>query len=204
MLKETLIQLLHHYAVKEDLPENYWREIQSQYSHPKRHYHTLQHLENLLAQLLPLQAQFQNWDTILFTLYYHDIVYNALKSNNEEKSAEWAEKRMLQIGVPKEMIETCKYQILATKKHLIDADLDTNYFLDADLSILGQDAETYTTYSHNVRKEYAIYPDLIYKPGRKKALQHFLAMDRIFKTDYFSETLEKQARENILMELSLL
>jgi predicted metal-dependent HD superfamily phosphohydrolase len=204
MLKETFFRLLSDYTNTNSLQEDLWQEIQSQYAHPKRCYHTLQHLENLLVQLLPLKTNILNWNTILFTLCYHDIVYNALKSNNEEKSAKWAEKSLIQIQVPKAMIEACKHQILATKKHQLDADLDTNYFLDADLSILGQDAETYTAYFQNVRKEYSVYPDLIYKPGRRKALQHFLAMDRIYKTEYFWEKLEVQARKNLEMELHFL
>ena len=96
---------------------------------------------------------------ILFTLFYHDIVYNSLKSNNEEKSAELAEKRMTQISVSNEIIECCKAQILATKSHVKSTDSDTNYFTDADLSVLGQTWETYSIYYKNVRKEYAIYPD---------------------------------------------
>jgi predicted metal-dependent HD superfamily phosphohydrolase len=52
-----------------------------------------------------------------------------------------------------------------------------------------------------VRKEYLIYPDLIYNPGRKKVLHHFLAMDRIFKTDFFYNKFEQQARQNLRKEI---
>ncbi|MNJ03033.1 hypothetical protein D3C73_1632060 [compost metagenome] len=55
-----------------------------------------------------------------------------------------------------------------------------------------------------MRQEYAIYPDLVYNPGRKNVLLHFLAMDRIFKTDYFFEKYEKPARENLRKEAELL
>jgi predicted metal-dependent HD superfamily phosphohydrolase len=40
--------------------------------------------------------------------------------------------------------------------------------LDADLSILGKDLDTYLAYTKMIRKEYSIYPDFLYKPGRKK------------------------------------
>lgn len=137
----------------------------------------------------------------MFTLYYHDIVYNPLKSDNEEKSAELAEKRMKQISVSIDTIGLCKNQILATKTHIKSADIDTNYFTDADLSVLGQSWEIYTLYYKNVRKEYSIYPDFVYNPGRKKVLNHFLAMDRIYKTDFFYNKFERVSRENILNEI---
>jgi len=81
---------------------------------------------------------------------------------------------------------------------------DTNYLLDADLSVLGKDFETYLKYTQNIRKEYSIYPDFLYKPGRKKVLKHFLELESIFKTEYFKEKYEARAKENIAKELQLL
>lgn len=203
MLKETFIGLVKSYTDNDGLTKDLWADIEKNYSDKKRHYHTLQHLENLLVQLTEVKGEIQNWETVLFTLYYHDIIYSSLKSDNEEKSAELAEKRMKQISVPKDRIELCKNQILATKSHITSADGDTNYFTDADLSVLGQDWETYSRYYQNVRKEYSIYPDLVYNPGRKKVLNHFLSMDRIFKTDFFRNKFEKQARQNLQKEIEL-
>lgn len=181
-----------------------WNEIEAYYSGEKRHYHTLDHLDNLLDQLSAVKSEIQNFETILFTLFYHDIIYDSLKSDNEEKSAELAETRMTQLAVPDQMIALCKEQILATKSHVQSADSDTNYFTDADLSILGQDWKDYSRYSQNVRKEYSIYPDLVYNAGRKKVLEHFLSMDPIFKTEYFYHKFENQAKENIQKEIELL
>ena len=204
MLKETFIRLLTNYTDNRYLITELWEEIEEHYSGEKRHYHTLEHLENLLDQLRAVKNEIQNFETILFTLFYHDIIYNPLKSDNEEKSAELAEKRMTQLAVPDQMIALCKEQILATKSHHTSADSDTNYFTDADLSILGQDWETYLLYCQNVRKEYSIYPDLVYNPGRKKVLNHFLSMDRIFKTGFFHAKFENQAKENIWKEIEQL
>ena len=204
MLKETFIALLKNYATADRLATELWQEIEQSYSAKSRHYHTLQHLDHLLQQLTAVKPNIKNWDAILFTLHYHDIVYNAAKSNNEKKSAALAAKRMAQISASPHLVERCKNQILATKQHLENSDTDTNYFLDADLSILGQPWEVYADYYKNVRKEYSIYPKLIYNPGRKKVLTHFLTMDRIFKTDYFFGKFEQQAKQNLQKEIDLL
>jgi predicted metal-dependent HD superfamily phosphohydrolase len=204
MLKQTFIALLTKYTNDQDLITELWAEIERNYSDKKRHYHTLNHLENLLQQLTEIKPQIKDWDVVLFSLYYHDIIYNSLKSDNEQKSAELAENRMKSIGISLAIIERCKAQIMATKAHFMSENEDTNYFTDADLSVLGQSWEMYSEYYQNVRKEYAIYPDLIYNAGRKKVLKHFLAMERIFKTNYFYLKFEAQARVNLEKELAFL
>lgn len=204
MLQEKFNELLTKYTDDKSLINTLWSEIEKNYSGNRRHYHTLQHLDSLLYQLTDVKEEIQNWDTILFTLYYHDIIYNATKLNNEEKSANLAVKRLKEVAVSSAIIEKCKKQILATKSHLSSNDSDTNYFTDADLSVLGQSWETYTLYYKNVRKEYAIYPSFIYKPGRKKVLHHFLSMDRIFKTDIFYNKYEANAKSNLQRELKTL
>lgn len=168
MLKETFIQLVGNYTTDDRLVKQLWQEIEDNYSNKKRYYHTLQHLQNLLPLLQQVKGDIKNWDTILFSFYYHDVIYNALKRNNEEKSAEFAKIKMLLIGAPGPMIEKCVQQILATKDHLINEDMDTNFFTDGDLSILGQEWSVYENYYKQVRKEYSLFPDLIYIPGRKK------------------------------------
>lgn len=204
MLKKTFIELNKTYTGDELLVNHLWLEIETHYSNEQRHYHTLKHLEHLLNQLQEIKPFLKDWNTILFTLFYHDAIYDVLKPDNEEKSAGLAEKRMQELLVPDEMIRCCKEQILATKTHIRSEEVDTNYFTDADLSVLGQDWETYTAYSGNVRKEYTVYSDSVYNPGRKKVLEHFLAMDRIFKTAYFHDKYEKRARENLKAEQELL
>lgn len=204
MLKDTFANLLTNYTDSNRIIAEFWAEIEKNYTHKKRHYHTLSHLDNLLTQLTEVKVKIESWESILFSMFYHDIIYNALKSDNEEKSAELAQKRMMQISVPDHIINTCKTQIIATKKHLAYPESDTNYFTDADLSILGQSLENYNSYSQNVRKEYSVYPDLIYNPGRKKVLEHFIKMERIFKTDYFYHKFESQAKLNLQFELEQL
>lgn len=154
--------------------------------------------------MIEIKEKIQHWETMLFSLYYHDIIYSPQNTDNEEKSAELAESRMKKACVSKDIIDTSINQIIATKTHLITSNEDTNYFTDIDLSILGQNWESYSEYCKNVRKEYAIYPSAVYDTGRKNLLNKFLAMERIFKTNIFFEKFEKQARINIKSELDCL
>lgn len=202
VLKDIFTNLMQSYAEDVVLREQYWLEIEKAYTGSKRHYHNLTHLEQLFQQLLPLKAEIADWDTLLFSLFYHDIVYNVRRQDNEEKSAELAKKRLTDLHYPLERVEKCVAQIIATKSHTLSPDADTNLFTDADLAILGRDWPTYHSYTQQVRREYAIYPDLLYKPGRRKVLQHFLDMERIFKTAHFYDLYEQKARANLSQELA--
>lgn len=203
-LKIIFIRLVSKYTKQTAIQEDLWAEIKEHYSSPNRYYHTLLHLENVWVQLDGIKQELQDVDSLLFALFYHDVIYHPNRTDNEEKSAEFAEKRMLKIPVPREKTNRCKAHILATKSHSESSDSDTNHFIDADLSILGQEWETYSEYFQNVRKEYINFPDFIYNPGRKKLLKEFLKSRRIFKTEYFYQKIESQARENIQREIEWL
>jgi predicted metal-dependent HD superfamily phosphohydrolase len=175
MLKQTFTTLLEKYSADAVLIDELWNEIENGYSKPKRFYHTLNHLENVFAQLVLVKHTITDWDTVLFTLFYHDVIYKSSRTDNEEQSAILAEKRMKQLSISEDTIQLCKNQILATKNHVEQLSSDTNYFTDADLSILGSDWDTYSIYLNQVRKEYSIYPDFMYNPGRKKVLNPTLS-----------------------------
>jgi predicted metal-dependent HD superfamily phosphohydrolase len=204
MLREIFNSLLKDFTSDQQITESLWREIEKRYNERGRYYHNLLHLENLYKELAEVQSSVKYWDVILFSLFYHDIIYNTLRQDNEEESAWFARKVLRSLNVTEEKVALCYSQIRATKGHTISKDNDTNLFTDADLSILGGDPVTYQSYANQIRNEYSVYPALIYNPGRKKVLNHFLAMDRIFKTDHFYSRYETTARKNIADELQTL
>ena len=186
------------------LLEKLWAEIKFSYGSSKRHYHNLYHLDSVIKELSIVREQINDWHTLVFSVAYHDIIYDAVKKDNEERSASLSYTRLTQLGLPELQKEKCRLQILATKNHNINVEEDTNYFTDADLSILGADPSDYLKYCEQIRKEYKLFPDFLYKPGRKKVLSHFLEMKSIFKTKFFQDKFEANARTNIANELALL
>lgn len=204
MIESIYKRLLAQYEVEPSTSENFWKELNDLYSSNNRYYHNLNHLSDLFAEVQAVKSSINNWNIILFTLFYHDAIYKSTKKNNEEKSAELAIKRMTEIGFNQAEVQLCYDQIIATKSHARSEDSDTNYFTDADLSILGRDEKTYIAYCKNIRFEYAIYPEFMYKKGRRNVVKHFLSMDRIYKTDFFFDKYESHARENLRAELDVL
>lgn len=200
-LEETFKLTASHYADDPQQSEKLWQELEMLYSGEGRYYHTLQHLDQLLAEILMVKDDLSDLNIVLFALFYHDAIYDVLRTDNEGRSASLAGQRMQSLGVPKEKIQLSRQHILSTKTHRLSENPDSNFFTDADLSILGKDPETYKIYNHQIRLEYSIYPDQVYFPGRKKVLEHFLQMDNIFKTVPFRDKYEQQARRNIAGEL---
>lgn len=200
-LKSIWTELVLNYIDDVKLVDRLWTEIEKAYSHKSRYYHNLEHLKYMAQKALEHKNDLNDPDTIMFSIFYHDIVYNQIGQDNEKKSANIAENRLVSLGVPADKIYRCKEQIMATKDHHGRDENDTSYLLDFDLAILGDTPENYKNYTKKIRSEYAIYPDFLYKKGRKKVIRHFLDMDRIFKTDVFYKNYEKQARENLKTEL---
>lgn len=203
-LKEIFSQNGLLFTKDQHLIENLWSEIEKKYSEKSRYYHNLEHLENMFSELDAVKDRLENYSLLSFSVFYHDVIYDASSKSNEEKSAEFAKIRLEKLHVDSESVKKISEQIFATKTHQKSEDNDTNYLLDADLSILGKDLKTYVDYTKKIRKEYAIYPDIFYKPGRKNVLQHFLKLKNIFKTEYFHEKYEVRARANILFEIESL
>ncbi len=201
MLKEVFVTLLTNYCDDSNQIESLWNAIDKKHRNKKRYYHNLSHLEHLYQNLLQAKDQIVDWDMVLFTLFYHDYIYNVLKQDNEEQSAIKALEILNALDIDKNRIDVCYEIILATKGHNTSKNSDVNYFTDADLAILGSDWKNYETYYKNVRKEYKYYPDFMYNKGRIKVLRHFIDMPRIFKTDYFHEQFETQAKENLQLEI---
>ena len=200
-LKQLFQKIVRYYDNDQTYADQQWAEIESAYSATDRYYHNLDHINYMMSKALEIQYLIQDWDAFVFSIYYHDIVYDTKRKDNEEKSAILGALAAVNTGLGKEASELVRRQIIATKKHEWSENADTNYLTDIDLLILGEDWETYQNYTVNIRKEYSRYLDFMYKMGRKKVLKHFLKMDRIYKTDYFYEKYEANARQNLRKEL---
>jgi predicted metal-dependent HD superfamily phosphohydrolase len=201
-LKDTYLQLLTKYTIHDGICNELWKELETLYLEKARHYHSFAHLAQMLRELNTVKDHLDDWETVLFALYYHDAIYKTSGKGNEEESVALARRHLERIHYPESKINKCEKIILATKRHPVTGDKDTDYFTDADLSILGQAADDYLSYAEQIRKEYSAYPSLLYSRGRKKILKHYVSMSRIYKTAWFFDKYEIQARENLKRELS--
>jgi predicted metal-dependent HD superfamily phosphohydrolase len=184
------------------LDESIFNDLVNAYSDPTRYYHNLQHIEQLLTVANLMREQASNFPVIELAIWFHDVIYDSQAQDNEVKSAAYAEQVLTRLEIDNWIIQSVKQLILQTQIHQTTSeDFDSQFFLDADLSILGANQTEYQIYSQAIRQEYAWLSKADYYLGRKKILESFLARTRIYQTEYFFNHLEDQARANLQQEL---
>ena len=185
--------------------EAVFQELAAAYNAPARHYHTLRHIENLLDRLGPLPLH----DAVVVQLavWFHDVVYKPLRSDNEAQSAARALAFLRETNLEPARHQRVAFLIARTADHTQTQpadDPDLLRFLDADLSILGASEAEYQAYAQQVRQEYRQVPDLLYQPGRRKILTKMLAAPVLFRTPAMHAELDATARRNLAAELASL
>lgn len=172
-------------------------EIIGAYQHPSRAYHDIGHLSACLAQLDAHADAAQSPDEIELAIWFHDAIYRTHRSDNEEKSAEWARVAIIEAGLGVALAGRVAELVLATRHAVQPSDPDARLLVDIDLAILGSTPEEYDHYEEAIRREYWWVPSRLYRRNRLAILESFLVRDAIFLTDAFRERFESQARQNL-------
>lgn len=182
-----------------------------------RAYHNLDHLREMLSHLPALHpspapaappAYLLTDKQALFglALIYHDVVYKAGKKDNEAGSADLLAKHISEDGGLAEQADYCRKLILATKTHTLSdpADRYEALLLDLDLAVLARPTAGYDAYARAVRREFRWFPNVLYRPGRRKALRHLLDQPYLYQSSTARQMWESDARANLTRELKTL
>lgn len=174
------------------------------WSETHRHYHTLQHLRECLAQFAHVRGQARRPAEVELALWFHDAVYDPRRADNELLSANWAHSSVLQAGLPLDVADRVHTLVMATRHDAVPEDTDAQLLVDVDLSILGAMPERFDEYDEQVRAEYVHVPDEAFRQGRRHVLSDFLARPRLYSTEHFHAALEPRARDNLQRALARL
>lgn len=167
------------------------------YAEPHRHYHNLDHISGCLEAFDRIADRLADPFAIEIAIWFHDVVYDPKGSKNEELSAAYANAFLASAGIDPAHISEIDRLIRLTRHPSNPVTEDEKYLIDIDLSTLGAERVQYDRYEEMIRKEYAYVPGLLYKKGRRELLEAFLNCKPIYRTRYFRERLEVQARSNI-------
>lgn len=148
------------------------------YTTPKRAYHDLRHVEELLAWFAAVRDQGPGWahpSDVLAAVLFHDAVYVAGQADNEARSAELAGSCIAQHGLPCDVPRVVAL-IEATARHGAESPSlaheatgeasDLLHFLDADMAILGAEPERFDDYERAIAEEYRVVPEAAFRTGR--------------------------------------
>jgi predicted metal-dependent HD superfamily phosphohydrolase len=196
-------ELANRYGCETTCAEIVLDELLRAYSEPNRLYHAIDHIGSLLSQLEEHGNAVIDSDAVVLAILFHDVVYNPLRHDSEEKSAALAGERLAFLGFPGGVIAKVEQYINATKhaQDFVTADCYLAVLLDLDLSTLAAAPAEYRAYSQANRREYAHVPDELYRPGRRRFVEGFLERQLIYRTDQLHALWEERARANISGEI---
>ncbi|MFB9732878.1 metal-dependent phosphohydrolase [Ornithinimicrobium kibberense] len=177
-----------------------------------RRYHTVQHLEEMLAALdelegaVPLSPE----EALLArtVAWYHDLAHDprAAAGSNEHRSATLARDHLHHLGADDVVVDVVEEGVLMTATHEVAPDAGPLAVLDAvhdaDLWILSAPPERYAAYRRQVREEYAHVPDDSFRSGRSAVLRAFAGRDRLYRTTHGHRRWTERARRNLAGELA--
>ena len=176
-------------------------ELLARYAEPHRSYHTMQHLRECFATLEPASHLAARLGEVELALWFHDAIYDTRATDNEARSARWAEEALAAGGAGADTAARVRDLVLATRHTTAPEGEDTKLLVDVDLAILGAPEPRFAEYEAQVRQEYAWVPEDAFRQRRTRILQSFLDRPSIYSTPWFAERLEDRARTNLARSL---
>ena len=189
----------------------WWRTIRDYYNKPEeRAYHCLDHLEQMFILFDDLKSDMTRPDLVSFAIFFHDVIYDPTKSDNEKLSAEmWmkfaSENTDIVSNEDANQVFDWIMSTAAHMKHSKTATGDLAIFLDIDLGVLGWSTPRYFEYSEQISREYQHVPVPQFIEGRSTAMQTFLENpEGPYCTTKMQQKYGKQAVANIKAEIDFL
>jgi predicted metal-dependent HD superfamily phosphohydrolase len=160
-------ELLDKWNIKLD-----YNTLLSMWNESHRHYHNQNHLLDLINQINEKKNSFDSqsdYEKMVLCALFHDCVYDPMRSDNEEKSAEFFENCCQEKS---QDVLDIKQMILDTKTHEATTSLSEK-FNHLDMNIVERDFEQLLEWETGIGQEYKAYGEL-YKVGRLHFLESLL------------------------------
>lgn len=147
---------------------------------------------------------------LALAVLYHDLIYAPGAPDNEEKSAQLLKR---QFGSAEGISDACEAIRLTTHRPEDYCEWiakgpakreEIEWFLDADMAILGEIPARYDAYRAAVRREYGMFSDEEFRQGRRTFLEGALSRKALFHSDWFRDRFQRQATDNLSKELASL
>src|SRR5690242_14685828 len=104
-------------------------ELVRAYAAPERHYHNLAHIEAMLGLMHGYENALSDPQSVEAAIWFHDVIYDTRRHDNEAKSAELAASRLSGLLNP-DRIALIARMIRATAGHRVPEELDDAPRLD--------------------------------------------------------------------------
>src|SRR5215469_3153714 len=114
-LQRSWQQLLQTFGIEHVKAQTTFTALADAYSSPGRVYHTLDHIQAVLAWIDMLRTHATDLRALQLAAWFHDSIYDTHATDNEERSALYAQRSLSSFAVPSETIHAVSEMILSTK-----------------------------------------------------------------------------------------
>ncbi len=180
-----------------------WAAVVDAWGEPHRRYHDLHHLAAVLGLVHELGAAAADPAAVALAAWYHDVVYDPRRDDNEQVSAERARAGLRGLVPAARLVVVVRLVLLTAGHDAADGDANGAVLCDADLAVLATPPEAYAAYASAVRAEYGHLPDEVFTAGRIAVLESLLALPALYRLPATAGW-EPRARANLAAELTLL
>ena len=180
-----------------------WAALVAAWSEPHRRYHDLAHLAAVLGLVGELAGAAADADAVRLAAWYHDVVYDPERTDNEQVSAERARAGLRGLVTDERLDEVARLVRLTAGHDPAPDDANGAVLCDADLAVLAAPPEAYAAYASAIRLEYGHLSDEEFTAGRIAVLEHLLALPTLYRTEA-AQPWTDTARANLTAELTLL
>jgi predicted metal-dependent HD superfamily phosphohydrolase len=132
---------------------------------------------------------------VVLAAWFHDVVYDPSRDDNEERSAALAHKEIRFLGGA--VARRVHDLILCTDHRGEPEDIDSQYLQDADMAVFGRSRGGFLRYERGIRREYGFLSNEAYRGRRITFLKKLLAKPSLYRTRPFYRRYEKRGRRNI-------
>jgi predicted metal-dependent HD superfamily phosphohydrolase len=180
-----------------------WAAVVAAWSEPHRRYHDLHHLAAVLGLVGELSPAADDPAAVALAAWYHDVVYDPRRGDNEQASAERARAGLRGLVPGPRLDEVVRLVLLTAGHDPAPDDANGAVLCDADLAVLAGPPESYAAYASAVRAEYGHLSDETFTAGRIAVLESLLALPALYRLPAVAGW-EPRARANLTAELALL
>ena len=200
MDEERFIQLWLRCAGDAQTARRVFRVLHDHYSQRWRRYHTGAHVVQCMKHFDLASHLMDNPDAVEMALWFHDVVYDAQASDNEQNSAELFME--LSENIFDDAFRRQVYGLIMITEHCDPPGRgDACYMVDIDLSSFGLPWDEFEADSRNVRAEFLHLNEENYNSRQFKFLKRLMDRPSFYNSDFFRTRCERQARANLTRRL---
>lgn len=178
-------------------------DLITRYQERHRSYHGVAHLRRVLEVFDLVRSHADEPDLIEFALWFHDVVYDTTRGDNEERSADLAVEAAQKAGLAPQQAGRIRLLAEVTRHDRTDLAGDEALIADIDLEILSADEKTYLgSYEWLLHEEWPHIDAETFNDGRIDFLQSLQQRERIYQSAAFTDR-EDTVRRNLARAISL-